>query len=65
MRLRPGHPLYAAHMLRFVAQCRRKTKDKPKRDPRAFRMFEFAGVYARLRAEVNKQIRRPAGPPLK
>jgi hypothetical protein len=53
MRLEPGHPWYMAHMLRHAGQCRRRTKDRAKRDPVAFRLFEFVGLYARLIKDTN------------
>lgn len=58
-RLEPGHPRYMAHMLRHAGKCRQRTKDRPKRDPRAFRMFEFEGLYARLIKSTNAR-QRPA-----
>lgn len=64
MMLQPGHPRYMAHMLRHAGMCRQRTKDRPKRDPAAFRMFEFAGLYARLIKSTNtrqKERRRYTG----
>lgn len=57
MRVEPGHPRYMAHMLRHAGKCRQRTKDRPKRNPNAFRMFEFSGLYARLIKSTNARQR--------